>query len=117
MGIIIVAKCECGFESDEIYAGGGMRNYHDNCSAPAVCLNCNQFLVKNYMKKYAKCPKCRKKVIFYNDKQLQEKSDNERTILEWNAMNDQQFTLPEIKFYCPKCRKKTMNFHWGGLWD
>ena len=47
MGGIIKAICECGFETD-FAAGSSASNYKTVCNAPALCLKCRQFTVKNY---------------------------------------------------------------------
>ncbi|MBT7087989.1 hypothetical protein HN928_03400 [bacterium] len=121
MGSIIRAHCKCGFESEDIYAGGGMMNFHEICNAPAICLHCNTFLIKNYMKKYSKCPKCRKKVTFYNDSQVQEKvSESDESyydIFSWDMEEKGTFFLLNIQYYCPKCKKKSLKFVDIGNWD
>lgn len=122
MGSIIKAICECGFESGDIFAGGGFLNFQTICSAPAICLNCNRFLIKNYMKKYSKCPVCWKKVTFYNDPSVQiqinesyKKSDN---VFSWHVNDEKgEFRLPNTRYLCPKCGKMTLKFEKVGNWD
>ena len=62
MGDIIKAICECGFESEDIFAGhgGGFPFFQKICMVPAICLDCRKLLVKDYLKKHAKCPDCGK---------------------------------------------------------
>ena len=54
MGILIKAKCECGYESDEIYFGEGMRRTPKYLlKAPAVCRKCgDKVLVRNYQPRF-----------------------------------------------------------------
>lgn len=122
MGGIIKAHCKCGFESENIYAGGGMLNFHEICNAPAICLNCNIFLIKNYMKKHSKCSECRGKVTFYNDLQVQEQVSESykwyNDMFSWNVSDEKgEFRLPDTKYLCPKCNKMTMEFLDVGNWD
>ena len=57
MGSILRGICKCGFDTDTFFAGGGLHDSETNCFAPAVCRNCKEFLVKNYLKKYSHhCP-------------------------------------------------------------
>lgn len=122
MGGIIKAHCKCGFESEDIYAGGGRSNFLEVCNAPAICLNCNIFLIKNYMKEQSNCPKCRKKVVFYNDPQVQEQAsesyESYNDIFSWNVSDEKgEFRLPDTKYLCPKCKEMTMEFLDIGNWD
>ena len=71
MGTIIKAICKCGFESDDIFAGGSMFNFKTNCSAPAICPNCSKFQKGNYLNKESNCFVCKTKLTFYNNPILQ----------------------------------------------
>lgn len=122
MGTLLKATCECGFESDYIHLGHGMLGEGKFCYAPAVCLNCNLFLEKDYYKKYSKCPDCRKKVVFYNDSSVQKKKDdndkNNDNIFSWGIPDEEKyFELPDTYYYCPACGKITMRFTFAGNWD
>ena len=122
MGSILRAKCKCGFTSETILAGGGMLNFHEVCNAPAICLNCNLFLIKNYMKKYSKCPKCRKKVTFYNNPQIQKKMPESykkyNEIFCWYIDKIKgTFRLPDTQYFCPNCKEMTLEFFDLGNWD
>ena len=122
MGSTIQGVCKCGFDTGTFNAGGGFRDFITNCSAPAVCLHCNKFVVKNYMKTYSRCPTCRKKVTFYNDSRLQKqpkKTDNQyKDAFSWNV-NDEKgtFRLPETRYYCPECKQMALEFIHVGCWD
>ena len=122
MGNIIKAVCECGFESGDIFAGGGFLNFQTIFSAPTICLNCNRFLVKNYMKKYSKCPICRKKVTFYNDPsvqiQINESYKKSYDVFSCYVSDEKgEFRLPDTRYLCPKCGKMTLKFVSFGCWD
>jgi len=121
MGSIIKAICKCGFESEDIFAGGGFRNFQTTCTAPAICLNCQRFLIKNYMKKHGKCPDCGKEVTFYNDPSVQtqmNESEKPRDIFSWHISDERgDFQLPNTRYLCPKCGKMTLIFILIGNWD
>lgn len=123
MGSLLQAKCECGFESKLIYAGGGFFIFKETLKAPALCTNCYTFTIRNYLKKYNYCNKCRSKIIFYNDKKLwkdKNASQDELDSIFWwgiDFLNDKAFVLPNTLYVCPKCREYKMKFYPCGLWD
>jgi ribosomal protein L37AE/L43A len=124
MGVILQGQCECGFETENLFIGGGMRDMLNMLKMrnitrylPAVCLNCNIFLVKNYNKKFSKCPKCRKKVFFYGDPQLENELQGGGPLPEWNMPEDYNFILSGTEYYCPQCREIKMKFIDVGCWD
>jgi len=121
MGTIISAECECGFEPGEIFAGGGMFDFAGVCDVPALCENCREFVVVNYLGRSPKCPKCRKKVIAYNDPILQTKRDKTGSgsdVFHWFIeKSNVSFVLPDDYYLCPKCGKKRMRFFDVGCWD
>ncbi len=117
MGSILRGICKCGFDTDTFFAGGGFHDSETKCSAPAVCRNCKEFLVKNYLKKYSKCPVCRKKVTFYNSPSLQIESsqtgsNNCNIVFSWD-----DFCLPGTLYWCPKCKEMRMKFIFAGRFD
>lgn len=121
MGEIIKAICTCGFESENIFAGGGFQNFQTTCTAPAICLNCRKFLIKNYKKKHEKCPDCGKGVTFYNNPSLQiqtDESKKSRVIFSWHISGKRgDFQLPDTQYLCPRCGKMTLTFIVIGNWD
>jgi len=120
MGSMINAICDCGFQSGTIMVGGGMLNFDTVCYAPAICLRFNIFLVKNYLKKYSKCPKCRKKVVFYNNPIVQEKlkrnENRYNDIFSWR-LEKSEFQLLDLNYLCPECGKMSLRFVREGHWD
>ena len=71
MGSMIQAKCECGFDSGTIVAGGGFMNFRSMGMEPALCQHCKRLVMRDYKTKSSRCPECHKKVTFYNDPKLQ----------------------------------------------
>jgi len=121
MGTIIKAICKCGFESEDIFAGGGFSNFQNTCTAPAICINCKRFLIKNYKKKHERCSDCGKEVTFYNDPSVRtqiDESEKSGDIFSW-PIDDQRgdFKLPNTRYLCPKCGKMTLEFAVVGNWD
>ena len=115
MGSIIKAICQCGFESEDIYAGGGMADFMTRLSAPAYCKKCHSLVVSNYLSKRSRCPKCRGRVIFYNNKELQI-SENQEEVFSWAISNEEDvFRLPKTLYLCPRCGKMKLEFHDIGL--
>ncbi|MBN1573614.1 MAG: hypothetical protein JW984_10505 [Deltaproteobacteria bacterium] len=120
MGTVFQAKCECGFESEEIFAGGGMLNFTEYCGAPAICLKCRKLFVKNYLKDNPKCSYCKRPVIFYDDPSVHapiDSSEEDNVIFDWRLEDDNFFELPDTMYLCPKCGKMTMEFISIGCWD
>lgn len=114
--------CGCGFDTDRVFVGAGFTNFIDTCNAPAICLNCGEFLVRNYVEKgTARCPACKKRVTFYNDPSVHDckcaDGDPEYLITWWIAGRDEFFKLEDTRYLCPRCGKMTLVFSDRGLWD
>ncbi len=111
MGALITAACACGFETD-FTAGAGRSRHHDVCHAPAMCLSCKRFLVKNYLDAAPRCGHCGDMVCFYNNPRLQDRpaqaAENKR---------QQMFVLPDCACLCPTCGNKTLYFSSQGCWE
>lgn len=123
MGSVLGAVCPCGFESEEIYAGGGMLDFHEVCNAPAFCQQCRDLVVVNYLLANPKCLGCSGPVVFYDDPSLQaakgsrEQEDPRRDVFNWNASDEKHLRLPGTKYLCPKCGRKRMTFVFLGNFD
>ncbi len=121
MGSILRGLCKCGFDTGDIYVGAGFVNFMETCNAPAICLHCNEFLVRNYMAgDAARCPGCEAKVTFYDDPSVQDASGKKRYdyLFVWRiADKDEFFKLPDTNFLCPKCKKMALIFEEIGNWD
>ncbi len=123
MGSSLIARCKCGFASETFMVGGGMLNHETTCYVPGICLNCHRFVVANYLAKRPRCPKCRRKVTFYNDPSLQapsgKKKSRKEPVFEWHLFPPHaSVLLPDTRYLCPECGKMEMRFEFGGiLWD
>ena len=113
MGGFIKAECECGFKT-EFMAGSGKDNFDEVCYAPAICPNCRELVVGNYMDKAPTCGKCNGAICFYNDPDMQEGSDNRPS--DQAGKKDPIFILPSVKCRCPKCGQNEMRFKHIGCW-
>lgn len=51
MGHSSIARCPCGFESEELYCGGGFSNFATVCDAPLICNDCGYIGTINVMEK------------------------------------------------------------------
>jgi len=122
MGNKLRGRCECGFDTGEIFAGAGFISHTDVCNAPAVCLDCGEFLVRDYLKRDASlCPGCHEKLTFYDDPSLYTLPpgvEGNGCLFAWKLANsDGHFRLPRASFLCPKCRKMTLVFEDHGTWS
>jgi hypothetical protein len=118
VGSLINAKCSCGFSMD-FAAGGGFTSFKTLCAAPAVCNECHEFIISNYIEIKPKCPKGHKNVIFYNDLSLQMPSSKPiGSVFSWNIGERKPvFELGNQPYYCPKCKKFELYFSNIGNWD
>ena len=72
MGSMLISQCSCGLESDELYVGGGMMNFKEECDIPFYCDKCEIVISRNILneegiKENNRCPKCKKEEMkFYN---------------------------------------------------
>jgi DNA-directed RNA polymerase subunit RPC12/RpoP len=86
-------------------------------SAPAFCKKCHSLVISNYLSKRPRCPRCRGKVIFYNDKTLQE-GDSQEDVFSWTISDEGNvFRLPKILYLCPICGQMKLEFFDIGCWD
>ncbi|MEN6622335.1 MAG: hypothetical protein ABFD50_12375 [Smithella sp.] len=96
-----------------------MLNFETTCLAPAVCKECDEFFIANYIdaENSLVCPKCAKKALFYNDQSIRGVEVSTRLIFQWRLTKDTSFDLPDTKYYCPKCKTYELKFKEVGLWD
>ena len=81
MGIILLAKCDCGFE-EEITVDRGNFVTGKTCYAPALCENCNKLLTRNYAEDEINCPYCGVALIKPEEISLRSKHDGSVGTLE-----------------------------------
>lgn len=115
MGIILSAKCNCGFEQ-ELRADRGKIVSGPTCYAPALCNECNNLNSLNFAKKKLKCKDCGGTVVYYNEKTLQ-KANMKAELISWGMDIKEDFILPKADFKCPKCGEFSLKFMEVGYWD
>lgn len=128
MGTIIKAICECGFETRDMYLGGGMSGYivpygvgmsnHTAvCSFPNYCNSCKSLFVGNMLNDKIICTECKSKdTVPYNDSSLVK--DLSKTSFEWNSSTKYgQLNLSKENSFCPKCENYSLEFRFVGMWD
>lgn len=93
MGSSTIAHCKaCGYQSDTLMTGGGMRNFQTYDARPVHCRQCQAVTTANFKEPKLTCLRC---------------SSAEVTPLVGCG--------PTI---CPKCGKTELRFQDGGvLWD
>tara|TARA_B100000424_G_C22685802_1_gene375249 strand:+ start:147 stop:473 length:327 start_codon:yes stop_codon:yes gene_type:complete len=108
MGDVIIGICGCGFEVPDIYLGVGMMGgaadaicYCDDCEnvqsvveyeSPKICDKC-----KNHLKPYITL------LEDYDEKEIDFAGGDD----------DSEGTY----YHCPKCKNKSLKFHYAGIWD
>ena len=123
MGSMLISQCQCGYESETLFIGGGMISMNEEYYVPFYCDDCEIVIERNVMndfglKKYNKCPKCRKKVQYYGSIS-EEKSDVEfyHNTPDGRFDFDRRYNFDDDKNHCPKCKKDNLTFNLVGCWD
>lgn len=119
MGSVYIAECKCGFKSEDLCLGVGMRS-SNNIQAPAICINCNKLVVLNYADEKPVCPECKGDVIFYNDIKMHAAEDLKKkrpVFFQWSIDDNISFKFVDMHYKCPLCGKMKMKFERVGFWD
>lgn len=97
-----------------IYQGIGFQYFENGVRIePAYCDNCEIVAGKDTSKAYCKCPRCRRKMTFYEDEvQL---ANNEVDAITEMASRD--YLEEKEYWHCPRCKQETLRFESRGLWD
>tara|TARA_Y100001970_G_scaffold286364_1_gene408323 strand:+ start:82 stop:450 length:369 start_codon:yes stop_codon:yes gene_type:complete len=122
MGSMIQSQCKCGYESDELYVGGGMMDMGDKCELPFYCDDCEIVISRNILnekgiKKSNRCPKCRKTIKYYGQIVSEETEYQENFTFDWGIGLEKRYYLKEELHHCPKCKKDKLMFYSSGCWD
>ncbi len=131
MGDILRGECECGFQSKDLYIGGGMyRRWYSEI--PTVCRRCGGLeMINRYLRKGGdikirrtglKCRKCKKNKTILNAPTLHSPSGIAKQFGEdypWELeyLRSKRDDIPEIRYFCPKCKCVKMRLIWRGVWD
>ncbi len=105
MGDIIKGKCECSFETKDLYYGAGMMD-EGICDVPALKNHSNKIEMKNIWKR-EQFPD----YVFYTDPVLYDSSVAANNIQAWENKLKSHGNL------CPECGNYTMKFEFLGMYD
>ena len=113
MGSIIKGSCQnCGYETKNLYYGGGFANFKTCCNYPVLDKDKNEVGMANIMNK-EEVVKQNPNLVFYDDETLSdEKSQNRDSYHQWG-----DYKLCRQGNLCPKCNKFTLGFSPVGNWD
>ena len=111
MGSIVKAICECGFETEEMYLGGGMSNHTTMNIFPHYCKDCKSLFQANMYDDTIVCINCKSSnTVLYDNayvvKNLDEVSFN------WGTLK-----LSKKNSLCPQCDNFSLEFISVGMWD
>jgi ribosomal protein L37AE/L43A len=118
MGSIVNAICECGFNKEKMYLGGGKRNHNSVCSFPFYCDQCKIIFTVNLYNPLTNCPDCgADSIISYEDKKIN--IGEGRKVFSWNTRLTlgRELVLTDSKYWCPSCKKYDLKFTSVGRWD
>jgi RNA polymerase subunit RPABC4/transcription elongation factor Spt4 len=103
MGLSVIATCECGYSSGNIFIGYGMIHRDTVDYHPCLCRQCHEIIKGNMKQLPILCPQCGEEAVPYARQQ--------NPFGVWVLCQDQQHE-------CPVCGKQTLTFGMGWyLWD
>jgi len=104
MGTKTKARCQCGYASNDILIGGGMRNFHYTHYYPCLCVDCEDVVQVN-LKGIPFCPNCNgANVIPFDDERLRGEYQ------EPEICTTQYHDVSNGFYHCPKCKEMTLRF-------
>ena len=105
MGSSVRASCDCGYEH-EFLIGGGMTSFHELCSFPCLCRDCQRVVQANLFQSPLSCPKCKGgNIVAYDEEELCEQQGvNEVTSWATVAQLGRDVSLTDGCYYCPSCK-------------
>ena len=111
MGTIITAKCNCGFDTGEMYLGGGMVSHTRVNAFPNYCKDCKSLFVANMYNETIICNKCKSSnTVPYNNADVVKNLDEISFTLG-------EFRLSAKNSLCPECNQFSLEFVFDGMWD
>jgi hypothetical protein len=113
MGSIVKGKCyNCGYETKDLYYGGGFMNFITCCDYPVLDKITKEIIVANIMEREAVI-KQNPNLVFYDEKSLSDKKLRNRDHYhEWG-----EYKLYNNGYLCPKCDHFSLGFEMSGCWD
>lgn len=102
-----------------------MLNIPEKIKAPYYCDHCGTISFKSLHNKHHRCSQCRKQVTLYGKIigywELEDPTihydEPEKVVIDEVVALDLQYILEDKNYHCPKCKKETLSFEEGGIWD
>jgi len=120
MGGIYRAECKCGYRSGELFLQFGIV-YADRFFVPALCRECREIVVVNYIENPGTCPTCSKKIVLFDELSAGEDDhpvkQGEALLSYYNDKDLRDFIMWDTYYLCPKCGECRLVFEWVGYWD
>jgi hypothetical protein len=113
MGSIIKGICKnCGYETKDLYYGGGFMNFTTCCDYPVLDEKKKEIKMANIMDKEEVIKK-NPNLVFYDDESLADrKLQNRENFHEWS-----EYKIYYEGYFCPKCNQFSLGFDMSGCWD
>jgi len=113
MGVIIKGQCpKCGYQTKNLYFGGGMSNFQFCCDYPVLNKTRKSIEMRNIIRK-AEVLEEEVHILFYDDINLStNESDKTAHQITWC-----DYKLSADGNYCPNCSNFNLEFIVQGHWD
>jgi hypothetical protein len=113
MGMLIEARCGCGYVADRLMFGAPMSSFETHCAVPARCETCREVVVVDWVAA-GPCPACGGSVVPY----LSAGGSGGSGGMTWRAPGSgEQLVLPASGSVCPRCREPELGFAVTGMFD
>lgn len=112
MGFMVSGRCGCGYATEGLPVGVGMRDRPGVWLSPCLCRKCRQTVSANVQAKTPKCPSCKAKGVepYVAPDAGKEEGEQYPTCAASEPLFD-------AGFECPACGKKGLKFKFAGMWD
>lgn len=105
MGSILLAKCPCGYEQDDLLLGCTRSSAEWLLSMPALCESCKIVTAVNLQDPKARCPECAGAAVPYSDANMKRPEDQGSPPSFFENDLDESH-----RYRCPRCAEVTMVF-------
>lgn len=99
MGSILSARCQCGYERDGLFSGGG----RDPAPTflPGSCRYCREVVSVRTSSRRLRCSRCGRKPTLY-------------ALYDPEGLDER---FPDMPHACPRCQAVELRFEFEGVWD
>lgn len=112
MGVLLSARCPCGYCASNILLGAGMMTFNTRCSVPALCPQCGEVVTAELADLSPACPTCRGGVDVYSTTG----DIGEAPAETWN-FGGNPVSVPLDGQTCPRCHEESLVFVPEGAFD